>query len=183
MLPHRCLSPCQPTSAWYQVRWGCGRLPPTVIRPINHTSSNTGDSYRMAQPSWSRQAIKYSLPAPHSHSRAEGCTARSQPPALNTVLLLQNTAKHYKKGCFAPLPAAPSTGAVAEGIREEPPPIPRLHGPAHPQQTCPKQFIPGLSSPPGLLTCPCSALTTVLDWSTWLQQPQLFMVIAELIIK
>lgn len=72
---------------------------------------------------------------------------------------------------------------MIRGIREEPPPVPGLHSPVHPQQTYPEQFIPGLSSPPGLLTCPCLALTTALDWSTWLQQPQLFMVIAELIIK
>lgn len=55
---------------------------------------------------------------------------------------------------------------------------PCIHG-----KHTPKQFIWGLNSPLGLLTCPCLALTTVLDWSTWLQQPQLFMVIAELIIK
>lgn len=155
---------------------------PAIVRPINHTGRNAGDSYEMAQPSWSRQAIKYSPPVPRSHSRAQGCTRHSQPPALNTVPLLQNTAKHCKKGHFAPVPGTPGASAMARGIREEPPP-PRLHSPAHPWQTCPKQFIPGLNSPPGLLTCPCSALTTVVDWSTWLQQPQLFMVIAELIIK
>lgn len=173
------LTPCQPASVWHQERWKCGRMPPAVIRPINHT----GDSYGVAQPSWAGQAIKYSLPAPHSHSRARACMRHCQPPLLNTAPSLQNTAKHCKKGCFAPVLAIPRAGAMATATREEPPLVPGLHGPVHPQRTCPKQFIPGLSSPSGLLTCPCSALTTVLDWSTWLQQPQLFMVIAELIIK
>lgn len=98
------------------------------------------------------------------------------------------TAKYHKtvkKGAFYPHIRDSWHRCHGQEIREQPPIHPQAPWPGqvHPQQTCLEQFIPGLSSPPGLLTCPCSALTTVLDWSTWLQQPQLFMVIAELIIK
>lgn len=68
------------------------------------------------------------------------------------------------------------TAAVSVRIREQ---HPWVHGPT----ANTPQAVLGQSSPPGPFTCPCSALTTALARSTWLQQPQLFMVIAELIIK
>lgn len=68
------------------------------------------------------------------------------------------------------------TAAASTRIREQ---HPRAHGPT---ANSPRAAL-GPSSPPGQLTCPCSALTTALARSTWPQQPQLFMVIAELIIK
>lgn len=168
---HRCMAPGE------MGLWDCGRLPPAIFRPINQIDHKASDSYEIAQPSWSRQNFKWNPPASCSLSRMH----EAQPATSTQHRAI--TANHCKKVCFASIPVILVPAPWPGGSERTPHWSPRSTTPYIHGKHTPKQFILGLSSPLGLLTCPCLALTTVLDWSTWLQQPQLFMVIAELIIK
>lgn len=169
---------------WHWMRWGCSMLTSIVIRPKKVLAAMLVTA--MVWHSLPGQDRPFStvhlhpIPTPR-HKDARGTTTHQHSTPHCFCKILQNSEKRgilctYQR-FLAPVPW-PGNQRAAPIHPQAPWP-----GPVHPQQTCLEQFIPGLSSPPGLLTCPCSALTTVLDWSTWLQQPQLFMVIAELIIK